>query len=199
VEEAMMVSPIDPAQSSVAQYIECAKRSMCAHEGISNPNPKSLRALPFAEYWGLLVDGKIRGFGELVFYANAFKNYADCPWHGGYDLSAICSHETMVHLNAIYVDPQYRKNTLSFAYLYVALARYACSKDALFGTALVSEANYHLVGMYEKIGAQKIGSLAHLPKVKEAGVDVTLYFFNISDILASRVTRRFEQLSGPRR
>jgi hypothetical protein len=194
----MRISPIDPAQSDVAQYIVRTKRAMCEQEGSKHPSPKAFEPLPFADYFGLFMDGALKGFGELIFYAKAFRSYADCPWGGGYDLEAICGYERMVQLHAIYVDPRYRKGTPGFAYLCCALAQYARVKEVHFATATVCAADGYLTQMYERIGAMKIGSLSHLAKVKETGIDVTLYCFDIGRTVAGQLIRRFERHSLPR-
>ena len=183
----MFIEPVHRDDPALARFVARAKAEMW---GIDVAEAASLKPPPFADYLGLFVAGELAGFMEVFCYAQTCGGYANSPWGGACDLDAFCGPERMMHVEAIFVERQHRGNSRHFARLYLRAAEHYRARGARFATVLVDAADGYLVGLYRKIGARRLCSLARLPWFEARGIDLGLFVLDLKDAIDSPVARR---------
>ena len=190
----MFVEPVHRDDPALARFVARAKAEMW---GIGVAEAARMKPPPFADYLGLFVEGELAGFVEVFCYAQTCGGYANSPWADACDLGAFCGPEQMMHVEAIFVERRHRGRSSHFARLYLSAARHYRARGARFATVLVDAADAYLVGLYRKIGAQKLCSLARLPQVAARGIELGLFVLDLKDVIDGRVARRFERSARP--
>ncbi len=99
----------------------------------------------------------------------------------------------MMHVEAIFVERRYRRSAGHFACLYLSAARHHRARGARFATVLVDATDAYLVGLYRKIGARRLRSLARLPWFAARGIELDLFVLDLDDAIDARIARRFER------
>lgn len=186
----MFIEPVHRDDPALARFVAHAKAEMWA---IGVAEAARLTPPPFADYLGLFVEGELAGFVEVFCYAQTCGSYAKSPWGDACDLGAFCGPEQMMHVEAIFVERRYRRSSRHFARLYLSAARHYRARGARFATVLVDAADVYLVGLYRKIGAREICSLARLPWFEARGIELGLFVLDLQDVIDGRIARRFER------
>ncbi len=190
----MFVEPVHRDDPALARFVARAKAEIW---GLAVAEAARLKPPPFADYLGLFVEGELAGFVEVFCYAQTCGGYANSPWADACDLGAFCGSERMMHVEAIFVERRHRGRSSHFARLYLSAARHHRARGARFATVLVDAADAYLVGLYRKIGARRLCSLARLPQVAARGIELGLFVLDLKDVIDGRVARRFERSARP--
>lgn len=190
----MFIEPVRPDDPALVRLLARAKAQMW---GIGVAEAARLNPPPFAEYFGLFVQGELAGFMEVFCYAQTCGGYAKSPWGEACDLDAFCAPEQMMHVEAIFLERRYRRSFRHFAHLYLSAAQHYRTRGASFATVLVDAADVYLVGLYRKIGAQKLCSLSRLPWVEARGIDLGLFVLDLKEVFDGHIARRFERRTRP--
>lgn len=190
----MLVEPVHRDDPALARFVARAKAEIW---GLGVAEAARLKPPPCADYLGLFVGGELAGFVEVFCYAQTCGGYASSPWGDARDLGAFCEPERMMHVEAIFVERRHRKSAGHFARLYLSAARHYRARGARFATVLVDAADAYLVGLYRKIGARRLRSLARLPWFEARGIELDLFVIDLQDAIGRRIARRFERSARP--
>jgi hypothetical protein len=71
------------------------------------------------------------------------------------------------------------------------------ARGARFATLLADPADASLVGLYRKIGAQRLCSLSRLPWIEARGIELDLFVVDLEKVINGRLKRRFERSTRP--
>jgi hypothetical protein len=179
----MYIEPVCGDDPALVRFVARAKAEMW---GITAAEAAQLKPPPFEDYIGLFVDGNLAGFVEVFCYARTCDGYEKSPWGEAYDLGAFCGPDRMMHVEAIFVEHQHRRKSSYFVRL--------CQRAA---ELLADPADASLVGLYRKIGAQRLCSLSRLPWIEARGIELDLFVIDLEKVINGRLKRRFERSTRP--
>lgn len=175
-----------------ANYIEKTKRSVVDELGIA-PDSVASKACSHRLYLGLYDARCPAGLFEAEFCDQVFRDVAGSPLFHLPGLAKHCKLSELANLRTIYVDPNLRRKSAAYSFLYLAMAIVLHRLGARFAIATTATRNTELISLYRKTGGRHLAQYSSTTDSQDAQAVIA---FSVSQTLKTpwieRVARCLE-------